>query len=148
MSRWWGAVALEESFIAGTLPELRKAVLAEAVAAGLADDRARDVALAVHELAANAVRHGGGAGRLWMLTGGGALYCRVSDDGPGGDSDARAPDAMTVWPWPVQPGHGLWLVSTIADHLNIVPGVVGSEVALMFALPVASGGQGGQLLPA
>jgi anti-sigma regulatory factor (Ser/Thr protein kinase) len=60
-------------------------VRAEAVAAGLTVDQARDVVLAVHELAANAVRHGGGTGRLRMLVSAGRLRCQVSDDGPADD---------------------------------------------------------------
>jgi anti-sigma regulatory factor (Ser/Thr protein kinase) len=65
------------------LPDLRNAVLAGAVAAGLPDDRAAEVTLAVHKLAANAVRHGGGAGRARMRVVAGQLQCQVSDAGPG-----------------------------------------------------------------
>jgi anti-sigma regulatory factor (Ser/Thr protein kinase) len=122
-------MALEESFDAGTLLDLRRAVLAEAVAAGLAGDRAGDVVLALHELAANAVCHGGGAGRLRMMIISGALHCQVSDAGTGG----RGLD--TASPWPLQPGHGLWLVAGIADQVNFVPGRAGSEVTVTFAVP-------------
>jgi anti-sigma regulatory factor (Ser/Thr protein kinase) len=128
-------MALEESFDAGTLPGLRRAVRAEAVAAGLAGDRAGDVVLALHELAANAVRYGGGAGRLRMMVTGGVLRCRVSDAGTG------APGLDTARPWPLQPGHGLWLVAGIADQVNFVPGRAGSEVTVMFALPGTGGEQ-------
>jgi anti-sigma regulatory factor (Ser/Thr protein kinase) len=132
-------MALEESFDAGTLPDLRRAVLAEAVAAGLAGDRASDVVLALHELAANAVFHGGGAGRLRMMIIGGALHCQVSDAGMG------APGLDTASPWPLQPGHGLWLVAGIADQVNFVPGRAGSEVMVTFALSGAGSEQVGYL---
>ena len=131
-------MALEESFDAGTLSDLRRAVLAEAVAAGLAGDRASDVVLALHELAANAVRYGGGAGRLRMIVTGGALHCQVSDDGTGRGLD-------TASPWPVQPGHGLWLVAGIADQVSFVPGRAGSEVTVTFALSGTGSEQNGYL---
>lgn len=100
-------MALDESFDARTLPDLRRAVLSEAAAAGLTGDRARDVMLAVHELAANAVCHGGGSGWLRILLIEGVLQCQVGDAGTGGL--ARASSAVTAEPWPVQRGHGLWL---------------------------------------
>jgi anti-sigma regulatory factor (Ser/Thr protein kinase) len=129
-------MALEESFDAGTLPGLRQAVLTEAVAAGLAGERADDVVLAVHELAANAVRHGGGSGRLWMLSTRAGLRCQVSDDGPGsGHADAAGR------PWPVQHGHGLWLVTSLADQVSIAPGPAGSAVTITFGVPEAGRGQ-------
>jgi anti-sigma regulatory factor (Ser/Thr protein kinase) len=136
-------MALEESFDAGTLPGLRQLVLAEVFAAGLTGDRASDVVLAVHELAANAVRHGGGSGRLRMLSAGGALRCQVSDDGPGG----RPASAAAGRPWPVQHGHGLWLVTSLADQVSIVPGAAGSAVTIVFTLPEADRSRDG-FLPA
>ena len=51
-------MALDQTFDADTLADLRKAVLAVATAVGMPDHRAAEVMLAVHELAANAVRHG------------------------------------------------------------------------------------------
>ena len=53
---------LDQQFDEGTLHILREMVAAHASAAGMPDDRATDVMFAVHELAANAVRHGGGSG--------------------------------------------------------------------------------------
>jgi anti-sigma regulatory factor (Ser/Thr protein kinase) len=138
-------MALEESFDAGTLPDLRRAVLAEAVAAGLAGDRASDVVLALHELAANSVRYGGGAGRLRMMVTGGALHCQVSDAGMSGRGQAGPPDVDTARPWPLQPGHGLWLVAGIADQVNFVPGRAGSEVTVTFAVPGIGSEQAGYL---
>jgi anti-sigma regulatory factor (Ser/Thr protein kinase) len=133
-------VTLEESFDAGTLPTLRRTVLAAAVAAGLDSTRAGDVVLAVHELAANAVRHGGGAGRLEMAITGAVLRCQVSDAGPAGYASA-----ITAEPWPFQHGHGLWLVDGIADGVAIAPGPAGSEVTVTFNLPGAGSGQAGYL---
>jgi anti-sigma regulatory factor (Ser/Thr protein kinase) len=129
-------MALDQWFDAGTLPELRKAVMAEAFAAGLPRHRAGDVVLAVHELAANAVRHGGGLGRAQLWVAGGALHCMVSDDGQGGSNGhARTGALVAVRPWLFKPGHGLWLVRGVADRLFVAPGPGGSQVTAVFALP-------------
>jgi anti-sigma regulatory factor (Ser/Thr protein kinase) len=133
-------VTLEQQFNEGTLHVLRETVLAHAVAAGMADDRAADVMLAVHELAANAVRHGGGTGRMQMRVTGGELIFQVSDPGPtslnghapGRQHPGRA--AAQAQPWPYQPGHGLWLVRKVADHISAVSGPSGSHVTAVFAL--------------
>ena len=128
-------MALDQAFDAETLQELRNAVLAEATAAGMPGDRATEVMLAMHELAANAVRHGGGAGRARMRVVAGELHCQVSDPGTGrADGDARRGSADAAPPWPFQPGHGLWLVQNAADHVSVADGLGGSRVTMVFAL--------------
>lgn len=122
-----GAQPLDRDFDAGTLSSLRQAVLATATAAGLPADRAGEVMLAVHELAANAVRHGAGAGRALLRVVGGELRCQVSDAGRG--------SAASTQPWPFTPGHGLWLVRRIADRLSVRSRPEGSEVTAVFRLP-------------
>lgn len=75
---------LEEHFgVGGPLYGLRQAVQAHAAAAGLSGSRLLDLVIAAHELAANAVRHGAGRGRLLLSRQNGALHCRVEDAGPG-----------------------------------------------------------------
>jgi anti-sigma regulatory factor (Ser/Thr protein kinase) len=138
-------MTLDQWFDAGTLPGLRRAVQAEAVAAGMPRDQADDVMLAVHELAANAVRHGGGTGLLRLELAGGALRCQVSDTGQvsdtalaGGtgrvspDGHPRRGAAATMRPWLFQPGHGLWLVRNLADQIAVVPGPAGWRVTAVF----------------
>ncbi len=110
----------DERFDASTLHLLRERVVACAAAMGMPEDRASDVLLAVHELAANAVRHGGGAGRLLIRAAVGALRCQVSDAGPG------------AGPWPVQRGHGLWIVRAVADEVTTSFGPHGSQVTALF----------------
>lgn len=128
-------VVLDQPFDAGTLPDLRKAVAAAAVAAGLPEDRATDVMLAVHELAANAMRHGGGAGRARMRVIAGVLQCQVSDAGPGRRmGHARSGGAADAEPWPVHRGHGLWLVRNAANRANITSEPGGSRVTVVFAV--------------
>jgi len=143
---------LDQEFDSGTLYALRAAVQAHADRAGLPEDRASEVVLAVHELAANAIAHGAGHGRLrmWDLTG--ALSCEVVDMGraarpdalPGPDAAARsdgvsAPDAVggswiVMDPWPAEDGHGLWLVRQVADQLDLRSGPRGTRAVVTFAL--------------
>src|SRR5580704_2122731 len=113
-------VVLDESFDAAALHVLRERVTACLVAAGMPEDRVAYVTLAVHELAANAVRHGAGSGRLLLRAAGGALRCQVSDAGPG------------AGPWPVRRGHGLWIVREVADQLSVSSGPHGSQVTAVF----------------
>jgi anti-sigma regulatory factor (Ser/Thr protein kinase) len=79
------STVLDAEFGAGTLSDLRAAVLEGAAKAGLPDGRAIDVMLALHELAANVVRHGAGRGRLRMDVTERALRCQVSDAGAAGE---------------------------------------------------------------
>ena len=74
------APILDQPFDADSLYALRAAVAAHATQAGLAQGRAEDLVIAVHELAANAVRHGAGHGRLRVWKSDQALLCEVSDD--------------------------------------------------------------------
>lgn len=115
-------MVLDENFDAGTLYLLRERVTTCALSAGLSADRAGDVTLAVSELAANAVRHGPGHGRLRMSADNGALRCLVSDNGTATGS------------WPVRQGHGLWIVRAVADHVTISAGPGGSQVTAAFAI--------------
>jgi anti-sigma regulatory factor (Ser/Thr protein kinase) len=129
-------MALNQWFEGATLPALRKSVLAYAVAAGMPRHRAADVVLAVHELAANAVRHAGGTGRVQMWVADDVLHCLVSDEGRGSDDGhASAGTVVAVRPWLFKPGHGLWLVRGLADLLTTAPGPGGSQVTAVFVLP-------------
>lgn len=129
-------MSLDRPFDAGSLPDLRKSVLAEAAAAGMPGDRSADVMIAVHELAANAVRHGAGTGRLAMRLLDDRLYCEVSDAGPARNGgQARRAGTTAAQPWPVQRGHGLWLVRAAADEVSVASGLAGSRVTAVFTLP-------------
>src|ERR1700722_12528560 len=76
-----GTPILDQAFDADSLYALRAAVAAHVTEAALAPGRADDLVIAVHELAANAVRHGAGHGRLRIWRSEAALLCEVSDDG-------------------------------------------------------------------
>ena len=80
---------LDQAFDAGSLYTLRAAVAAHATQAGLTPGRADDLVIAVHELAANAVRHGAGHGRLRIWRSDQALRCEITDDGLPDAKDAQ-----------------------------------------------------------
>lgn len=133
---------LDQEFGETTLRVLRETVLAHATAAGMPEGRALDVVLAVHELAANAVEHGGGTGRLRMSVTNRELICRVSDPGPANSGlprnstlrSQRPGAAARTPPWPYEPGHGLWLVRRIADHISVHCSPAGSQVTVAFTM--------------
>jgi anti-sigma regulatory factor (Ser/Thr protein kinase) len=126
---------LDQEFDSGTLYALRAAVQAHADQAGLSEDRAGEVVLAVHELAANAIAHGAGHGRLRMWDLAGALSCEVVDGGPaGGPAETSGPWTVTD-PWPAEDGHGLWLVRQVADQMDLRSGPRGTRAVVTFALP-------------
>jgi anti-sigma regulatory factor (Ser/Thr protein kinase) len=126
-----GGLLLELEFAAGSLYLLRQEVAAHAAAAGLGQAQARDVVLAVNELASNAVRHGGRRGRLRMWGQDGAVCCQVQDAGraPRG----RAGAGKDAAGWPYEHGHGLWLVRLLADQMSVTSGAGGTCVTVRFA---------------
>ncbi|MDQ2815827.1 MAG: ATP-binding protein [Actinomycetota bacterium] len=73
---------LDQAFDSGTLYVLRAAVQARAVQLGMLESGTDDLVIAIHELAANAVRHGAGGGRLQMWERTGKLHCQIEDAGP------------------------------------------------------------------
>jgi anti-sigma regulatory factor (Ser/Thr protein kinase) len=136
---------LDQRFDAGTLHVLRAAARELAAGAGMSPRRADDVMIAVHELAANAVRHGAGAGRLRMWTAARALCCQIDDAGPpglpgqnrhagNGGQQVAGTGGADGGIWPLQPGHGLWLTRELADQMNVTSGPGGSQVTVVFIL--------------
>jgi len=145
---------LDQAFDADSLYALRAAVAAHASQAGLSPARADDLVIAVHELAANAVRHGAGHGRLRVWKSDHALLCEVSDTGApqaAGDAAAAVQDQPKDQPkhqsknetdneskrsagWPIEPGHGLALVHLIADESSVSSGPSGTLATISFAL--------------
>ena len=119
--------ALDQAFDGDSLYALRAAVAAHGSQAGLSEGRTRDLVLAVHELAANAVRHGAGQGRLRLWTAQDAVRCEVTDEGAPGE-----PDAADAERWRAEPGHGLWLVRRIADSASVQSGASGTVAAVTF----------------
>ena len=121
--------ALDQAFDGDSLYALRATVAAHGSRAGLSDGRTRDLVLAVHELAANAVRHGAGQGRLRMWATPEGVRCEIVDDGTD-DSGEEPAEAV----WHVEPGHGLWLVRRIADGASVQSDPSGTVAAVNFQL--------------
>lgn len=107
--------ASEIAFDGETLPSLRRVVAMRAADARLDARRAGDLVLAVHELATNSVRHGGGDGVLRIWQDPHALVCEVRGAG-------RIDDPLVgrQRPGPGQlGGHGLWLVNHVCDLVQV-----------------------------
>jgi anti-sigma regulatory factor (Ser/Thr protein kinase) len=120
------ASALELAFGEGPLEALRWLVGRAAEDAGFDAMRAADLVLAVHELATNTVRHGGGRGTLRIWRAPDALICEVADAGR-----IDQPLAGRERPLAGQPGgRGLWLVNQLCDLAQIRCYETGSVVRL------------------
>ena len=138
---------LDQEFSPDTLYLLRAAVQAHASRIGLPEDRVGEVVLALHELAANAIAHGAGHGRLRMWDQPGILTCEIADNGRADAPSSRGradPDATRDGDdspaaadlWPTADGHGLWLVRQVADQLDLRSGPRGTQVIVTFAMPL------------
>jgi serine/threonine-protein kinase RsbW len=109
--------ALTREFTRADLVELRHDVTEFAARHGLTDVALHRFVVATGELATNAVRHGGGSGRLEAWRTGNVLHCRVTDHGPGipatyaQHSDPPPPRALS--------GRGLWLARRNSDTMTI-----------------------------
>jgi anti-sigma regulatory factor (Ser/Thr protein kinase) len=121
-----GSPVLDQAFDGDSLYPLRAAVAAHGSQAGLSEGRTRDLVLAAHELAANAVRHGAGQGRLRLWATPEGVRCEVSDYG--------AAESVEAALWHVEPGHGLWLVRRIADGASVQSDPSGTVAAVSFRL--------------
>ena len=105
---------------------LRHAVASRARGAGLAGDRLDDFVVAVNELLTNAVRHGGGLGRVALWRQDDDVVCEVSDTGTGLPAPRPSPN---VRPATDQPGGwGLWLAEELTDTFQLITGYGGTTV--------------------
>jgi anti-sigma regulatory factor (Ser/Thr protein kinase) len=113
---------LEQRFDSTNMVSLRSAVAAHASALGLSPERVNDLVLVAHELASNAVRHGGGSGRLRVWRVDGSVFCEVSDVGEGFlfDPPERVPDLNATG------GRGLWIIAHLADKVGVESGHTGT----------------------
>ena len=118
---------LDLAFDSGMLSLLRAQVHAHACRAGLPSDQAADVVLAVHELAANAISHGGGTGRLRVWDLAGVLRCQVDDGDPPAPGDPALLSRL-----PEVTGHGLWVARRVVDQMEIASGRRGTRVTVTF----------------
>jgi anti-sigma regulatory factor (Ser/Thr protein kinase) len=109
-------LALDQPFDGDGLHMLRSAVAAHAARLGVPARRAEHLVAVAHELAANAIRHGGGRGRLRLWRDGLPVYCQVSDRGPGiadPTVGTQPPDLAETR------GRGMWICRQLCDDLTI-----------------------------
>ncbi|HVF74986.1 MAG TPA: sensor histidine kinase [Acidimicrobiales bacterium] len=116
----------ELSFQPRRLDEVRGFVSRHAMACGLAPLRIDDLVLAVHELATNSLRHGGGEGTVRLWRDGSAVVCEVRDTGV-----INEPMIGRYRPAAEQEGgRGLWLVNQLCDLVQVRSSAAGSIVRL------------------
>src|SRR5919197_1528888 len=113
-------------FDADSLSEMRRFVVARAERADLSPDRNQDFLLAVSEIAANSVRHGGGHGVLSIWRENGSLLCDVQ-----GSGEITKPLAGRERPDEGQShGYGLWLANQLCDLVQVRTFPSGNTVRL------------------
>jgi hypothetical protein len=101
----------ETRFRAGDLPAVRHQVAARAEAFGLHPERRDDLVLAVSEVAANSLRHGGGEGIVRTWASGDSFICEVRDRG-------RIEDPLVGRRRPLDvatEGSGLWIANRLCS---------------------------------
>lgn len=109
---------------------VRELVSREAAEARLSGGRATDLVLAVSELAANSVSHGGGSGTLRVWREPDALCAGVRDAG-------RIEEPLVGRRRPLlaqEGGRGLWIANQLCDLVQVRSGEQGTEVRLRMAL--------------
>lgn len=102
-----------------------------AAAAGLGGVRLGEFTLAVSEIAANAVEHAGGQGRLELRRLPHELECRITDNGPG-----FTPTIPELLPGLTDscPGRGLWLAHLVTDRLTVTTDLTGTGAEVTLAV--------------
>ena len=97
------------------LGTVRQVVGEQAMAAGLNPHRIADLRLAISELVANSVAHGGGGGCLTIWRDGPNLVCEVRDRGHITDVMAGRVEPAKEW----LTGRGLWLVNQVCELVQL-----------------------------
>jgi anti-sigma regulatory factor (Ser/Thr protein kinase) len=127
-----GTVLLECGFDRSTLAAMRSALGRCGADSGLTDVDLAHFVLAVNEIATNAVRYGGGQGRLSLSRHRGRLWCLITDRGPGiprrhlEPATRRGPDQIG--------GQGIWLARRICETVDIETArASGTRVMLRFS---------------
>jgi anti-sigma regulatory factor (Ser/Thr protein kinase) len=124
-------VPVELPFTTAELGSVRRLVRRQALSAGLGDDTTDDLELAVDEVAANSLLHGGGRGVLRVWTEDGSLVSEVVDEGVITDPlvGRREPPVDRTG------GRGLWLANQLCRLVQIRSGAAGTTVRLHTRLP-------------
>jgi anti-sigma regulatory factor (Ser/Thr protein kinase) len=98
--------------------------------AGLAEERALDLVIAVSEAAANTVQHARSAGTLHIWHNADEIICQITDAGfikdPLAGSRKPLPSATN--------GHGLWLVNQVCDQVDLQSDETGTTIRMHMKL--------------
>ena len=131
---------LELPFAIGDLARLRLLVTRRAEDAGLCEPRLSDFVLAVHEVASNAIVHGGGKGRIHLDHTDEGLHCVIADSGPGLPPKDTDTDTNTGFANDIdiddeaESGRGLWLAQALTDRFDIAVCDAGTTITLVALL--------------
>jgi anti-sigma regulatory factor (Ser/Thr protein kinase) len=118
------------SFQTGDLPRVRALVNARTGRAGLDQETAGAMVMAVNEVATNSLRHGGGRGELRAWTEGRSLVFEVSDQG-----HVTSPLVGRLRPAPeAAGGAGLWLANQLCDLVQIYSSARGTVVRVCHSI--------------
>jgi len=121
------AAVVELAFDASGLPAVRDVVTGRATLLEIDRDKVSDLALAVHELATNSLRHGGGRGVLRVWQEPDALVCEVHDSGRVEDPlvGRRTPTARQ------EGGRGVWMANNLCDLVQMRSSYAGTTVRVL-----------------
>jgi anti-sigma regulatory factor (Ser/Thr protein kinase) len=125
-------VDVDQPFDADGLYALRATLAAHASRLGAANEQIDHLLIVAGELATNAIRHGGGNGRLRLWHQDQILYCQVSDQGPGiadPTIGTTAPDPSTA-----EGGRGMWICRQLAAEITIDRGPHGRGATVTTAI--------------
>jgi serine/threonine-protein kinase RsbW len=148
MSIWWSLHLRRE---AASVPLARRLLIGTMETAGVDPDISYDLSVALSEACANAVEHGGDAGRgpgseAYRVTAyldGERCRIEVADAGPGFPAASAGPSRPPIRPAhsDAENGRGLCLIEELADHVHIgnKPGLGGAVVSFDKVLKWRSG---------
>ncbi|MEV0561800.1 ATP-binding protein [Dactylosporangium sp. NPDC050588] len=118
--------SVTREFTGDGLRRVRDLVEQTARLAGVSASNVHKLVIAVSELAANAIRHGGGSGRIVIEQTDEGVRVEVSDHGPGlpefVPQELPAPEEIN--------GRGLWMVRNLCRDLHITSTARGVTVRL------------------
>ncbi|MCK1794710.1 ATP-binding protein [Streptomyces sp. XM4193] len=118
MSIWWSLHLRRE---AASVPLARRLLLGAMETAGVEDEIAHDLSLALSEACANAVEHGGEPGhsdqyRVTAFLDGDMCRIEVTDHGPGFPLHQRRELPGPPPPLELECGRGMHLIEALCDH--------------------------------
>jgi anti-sigma regulatory factor (Ser/Thr protein kinase) len=124
-------VTVDQPFDAEGLYALRATLAAHTAQLDVPEEKVEHLLIVASELATNAIRHGGGTGRLRLWCTATTLYCQVSDDGPGiadPSVGSTPPDQLRTG------GRGLWICRQLSAEVIITHADQGHRGATVTAL--------------